>query len=103
MSGSITSLPPPLPVATPSPSSAAATATPPAPTPPPASPSTPSATNLPGTTPNKPPSGGCQNCGGKNSGKEGKKKRGGGLFAGLFGLIGGFFKMLFGGGSKKQN
>lgn len=102
MSSGIPSSPSPLPAVSPSPSSAAIPSTP-ASNPPAASPG-PSATQMPGTSANPPSSGagGCQNCGGKNSGKGKKQKRGGGLFRGLFGLIGGFFKMLFGGKCSKK-
>jgi hypothetical protein len=100
MSNSIPSLPASVPVVNPG-LSAAASASATSSTPPAASPG-PSATQLPGTSATPPSSGGCQNCGGKNSGKAKKEKKGGGLFAGLFGLIGGFFKMLFGGGRSKK-
>jgi hypothetical protein len=85
----------PLPAANPSPSPAA-TASATASTPPAASPG-PSATQLPGTSATPPSTDGS-----KKPGKPERKKRGGGLFAGLFGLIGGFFKMLFGGGRSKK-
>ncbi len=95
MTSGISNLPPPLPAANPSPSpaaSASATASTP-----PATGQPPSATQMPGTSATPPSTDGS-----KKPGKPERKKRGGGLFAGLFGLIGGFFKMLFGGGRSKK-